>query len=276
LTYQVDRFCDALTNNNETGKSSNFFLGLRCLAVDTIMYFYFAKSADSLGEPDFKAPIVEAMEVSSDRILLFKHFPLLQTILSILPTYISAITPQTSGISKVLKILSTRVEQVLANPSSLQECPYPVIVEKLLIAGGNNTEKALNRQSLLHESQSLLFGGTEAVSNQMMLGIWHLLENPTNVRRLKNELLLAWPKLENAPTFEDLEKLPFLVRFHFPIPRTSNMSQTAIIKESLRIGPGGIPGVLSRVIPTEGITISGSIIPKGVSLVSFQICRELT
>lgn len=187
------------------------------------MSFYFAKSADNLGEPDFKAPIVEAIETSSDRLLLFKHFPLLRTILPIIPASITAIVPQTAGISKVLKNLSTQVEQLTANPSSLQECPHPVIFEKLLMTGGDKTEKALNQQSLLHESQSLLFGGTEAVSNQMMLGIWHLLENSTNVRRLKDELFLAWPKLESVPRFEDLEKLPFLVIAHFPIPSASNL-----------------------------------------------------
>jgi hypothetical protein len=176
------------------------------------MSFYFAKSVDALGEPDFKASIVEAMEESADCLLLFKHFPWLQSVVSLLPTSLAVvIIPQTSGIGRVVHILSTRVKQLMANPSSLEECSHPVIFKNLLQTEANSKEVALNERSLLQESQSLLFGGSETVSNQIMLGTWHLLESPDNVRRLKSELLKAWPALDNTPSLEDLERLPFLV-----------------------------------------------------------------
>lgn len=54
------------------------------------------------------------------------------------------------------------------------------------------------------------------------------------------------------------------------------MPQAAVVKESLRIGPGGIPGVLSRVTPTKGLTISGSVIPQDVSLFNCYRKLELT
>jgi hypothetical protein len=45
-----------------------------------------------------------------------------------------------------------------------------------------------------------------------MLGTFHLLENPGLLMRLKDELYEHWPNLEKVPRFQDLEKLPFLVR----------------------------------------------------------------
>ena len=212
ITFQVDRLCEALTHNNVAGKSSDLFFGFRCLAVDTIMAFCFAKSVDALGEADFKAPIVEAMHDASDCLLLFKHFPWLQTIMFLLPRPLTImIIPQTSGITRVMKVLSPQVTQLIANPSVVKEFPHPVIFQKLLATEANTREKVLDEKKMLHEAQSLLFGGSDTVSNQMMLGVWHLLENPDNIQRLKEELYAAWPVLEKTPSLEELEKLPFLV-----------------------------------------------------------------
>ncbi|KIN07937.1 hypothetical protein OIDMADRAFT_99899 [Oidiodendron maius Zn] len=248
IQTNVDRLCEAVTHNNAAGKSSDLFYGFRCFAVDTIMSFCFAKSVDALGEADFKAPIVEAMYDASDCLLLFKHFPLLQSTIFRLPRSLTVmIVPQTSGITRVMKVLSRQVTQLIADNSGVREFPHPVVFQKLLDRGANAKGKALNERRMLHEAQSLLFGASDTVSNQMMLGVWHLLENPDYVRKLKEELYAAWPVLEDSPSFEELEKLPFL---------------TAVVKESLRIGPGGIPGVLSRITPTKGLTISGSVIPK--------------
>jgi hypothetical protein len=179
------------------------------------MTFCFAKSVDALGEPDFKAPIVEAMIEASECLLLFKHFPWLQTIMYLLPRSLTVmLVPQTSGITRVMKVLSPQVTQLMANPSAMKEFAHPVIFHKLLDVQANTRQKALNERNMLHEAQSLLFGGSDTVSNQMMLGVWHLLENPDDVRKLKDELLAAWPVLENTPTLEELEKLPFLVISH--------------------------------------------------------------
>ena len=176
------------------------------------MSFCFAKSVDALGEPDFKAPIVEAMYDASDCLLLFKHFPLLQSTIFRLPRSLTVmIVPQTSGITRVMKVLSRQVTQLIADNSGVCEFPHPVVFQKLLDRGANAKEKALNKRTMLHEAQSLLFGGSDTVSNQMMLGVWHLLENPDYVRKLKEELYAAWPVLEDLPSFEELEKLPFLV-----------------------------------------------------------------
>ena len=77
--------------------------------------------------------------------------------------------------------------------------------------------------------------------------------------------------LENVPRYETLEKLPYLVR---PIALATSMSQiqvrtngtssqTAVIKEGLRMFPSAIAH--PRVVPPEGAVISGSFIPGGVS-----------
>jgi cytochrome P450 len=103
--------------------------------------------------------------------------------------------------------------------------------------------------------------------------MYHVLHNPAILQRLRAELRAAWPTLENAPRYETLEKLPYLVCLvERPIALTASMwrlhaktdgtsSQTAVIKEGLRMFPSAIAH--PRVVPPEGAVISGSFIPGG-------------
>ena len=43
-----------------------------------------------------------------------------------------------------------------------------------------------------------------------MTGTYHLLRNPEAKQRLEDEVHTAWPDLDQAPSYEELEKLPFL------------------------------------------------------------------
>ncbi|PSS28335.1 hypothetical protein M430DRAFT_165930 [Amorphotheca resinae ATCC 22711] len=244
----VDRLCEGLTNNNAAGRSSDLFFGLRCFAVDTTTSVCFAISVDALDEPEFKAPIVEAMEKAPAHLVLFKHFPWLQSIFIRMPRWLTVmVAPQTSGIARVMDILRTQIKDAMANPYSLKDSSRHIVYHALLSVEANEGAKSADEKSLLQEAQSLLLCGSDAVSNQIMLGTWHLLESPALVRRLNKELLKVWPVLDIVPSFAELEKLPLL---------------TAVVKETLRIGPGGIPGVLPRVVPEKGATINGSFIPQ--------------
>ena len=44
-----------------------------------------------------------------------------------------------------------------------------------------------------------------------MTGTYHLLRNSEAKQRLEDEVRTAWPDLDQAPSYEELEKLPFLV-----------------------------------------------------------------
>ncbi|KAJ8064720.1 hypothetical protein OCU04_007039 [Sclerotinia nivalis] len=100
---------------------------------------------------------------------------------------------------------------------------------------------------LYEKAQSLMFGGSDTVGNASMLGIYHALENPESVRRLKAERLEVWPKLDSPPRFEALEKLPYL---------------TAVIKESLCTGRGDVAIGLPRVVPAGAAIICRREIPQ--------------
>ena len=45
----------------------------------------------------------------------------------------------------------------------------------------------------------------------LMTDIFHILENSDILKKLKEELFVAWPEMEQVPKYEELEKLPYLV-----------------------------------------------------------------
>ena len=71
-----------------------------------------------------------------------------------------------------------------------------------------HTPSALN---LCHEALALYAAGSHPVAVTLMTGVYYLLRNPEAKQRLVHEVHAAWPVLDDqAPSYEDLEKLPFL------------------------------------------------------------------
>ena len=75
--------------------------------------------------------------------------------------------------------------------------------------------------SLCEEAQTLVFAGSDTLGNTLMVGMFHVLENPAIYFKVKKEVLQAWPVLRECPTFEKLEKLPFLVIIQLSLLRAN-------------------------------------------------------
>lgn len=59
-----------------------------------------------------------------------------------------------------------------------------------------------------------MFGGADTTGMTLMHGCFYILQEKSRgiYERLKTELVEAWPSLDGAaPTWEELEKLPYLV-----------------------------------------------------------------
>jgi hypothetical protein len=82
---QIDRLVAALGRDIKDGRSSDLFLGFRCLTIDTITAFCFAQSVNAINAPNFVAPLIEAMETGSPQYVIFMHFPLRKAIFSLPP-----------------------------------------------------------------------------------------------------------------------------------------------------------------------------------------------
>ncbi|KAG4437369.1 hypothetical protein IFR05_007133 [Cadophora sp. M221] len=248
VRQNFDHLVEVIAKNDAADKSADLLLAFRCFTVDTVIGFCFAKSVHAMDEPDFKAPIVEAMDASLPTFHLFKHFPLFRkTIFSLPPWLAIKASPETAGLTHLQVILGKQVQDVTANPASLQDTSHPTIYHRLLDPESQKGAPIPNATSLYEEAQTMVFAGGVTVGDTLMTGHFHILDQPELYQKLRKEVASVWPDIDDPPSFEAFETLPLL---------------TATIKESLRAAPGATSPLL-RIVPSTGANISGTSIPGG-------------
>ena len=248
IRRKLNDYCDTLTQHNAAKESSNMYLGLRCLTVDTISAFCFGKSLNALSAPHFQAPIVISMDYANPEFLPFKHLPSYRNLIWALPTSISAkLLPDTSGFAQISRLTREQVEAAIADPSSLQKYPHQTIYHRLLDPAAQDGRPIPSKDQLLEEAKNLIFAGTDTTGNTLYVGMWHLMRDLSLQSRLRKEVRAVWPSLTDEPSYETLANVPLLA---------------AVIKESLRVS-SGVSSPLSRVVSPQGAVIGGHSVPGG-------------
>jgi cytochrome P450 len=99
----------------------------------------------------------------------------------------------------------------MQNPELLGDAPHRVIYSELLNPEANKGLPSPTEVQLCHEARVLFAAGSHTVGTTLMTGVYYLLRSPEAKQRLVDELCTAWPVLDESPSHEELEKLPFLV-----------------------------------------------------------------
>ncbi|KAI9435562.1 putative P450 monooxygenase [Lactarius indigo] len=254
---RVNVFCDALVHQFAAGKSSNIFLGFHCFSVDLIMAFCYAKDWNATKAPDFQSDIVLASQAVLPIITMRKYSSTLVKMMRYIPNWFGQKVG--SSVTRALFLLRValmdQIDEILRNPASLENASHKTIYHLLLDPDANKGRPLPSRLSLSQEAAALLGAGSDSSAIAATTISYHVLHNPEIQRRLVNELRTAWPVLEEVPRYEVIEKLPYL---------------TAVVKEGLRIFPGG--AALPRVVPPEGATIGGTFVPGGTVVSQWFLC----
>src|SRR5712671_1766630 len=110
----------------------------------------------------------------------------------------------------LLQALLTQIKAILENPKLLDDAPHRIIYSELLDPEANKGRPAPTALQLQHEAQVLFAAGSHTIGTTLMIGTYHLLHSPEVKQRLVDELFSAWPVLDQPPSYEEIEKLPFL------------------------------------------------------------------
>ena len=103
-----------------------------------------------------------------------------------------------------------QVKSVLQNPNSLADAPHRVIYSELLNPEANKGLPPPTERQLDHEARVLFTAGSHTIGTTLMIGVSHILRRPEVKERLVEEVRTAWPLLDQVPSYESLEKLPYL------------------------------------------------------------------
>ncbi|KAI9508110.1 cytochrome P450 [Russula earlei] len=245
---QLERLCDALEERHIAGKSSDLYLAFQCFSADTIATFLFSNSFDQLSFPDFHGDIIEAVDIAMPAVTVAKFSAVILWIIRNFPHWLlKIVSPRLKGVIIFKEVLVAQIKAILKDPKLLDDAPHRTIYSELLNPEANKGRPPPTVLQLKHEALVLFAAGSHTVGTTLMIGVYYLLRNPEAKQKLVEEVHSVWPILDQAPRYEDLEKLPLL---------------TAVIKETLRLAvptPAGLP----RVVPPSGAMISGARIPGG-------------
>lgn len=108
------------------------------------------------------------------------------------------------------QMLEDQIKEVKSDPQSLADHPHPTIYHEFLKDPKNTpSDLALRDEAVLYTT-----AGSDTVSDSFTVGAVNVVGNPEIHAKLVNELMSAWPSLEDTPRFEVFEKLPYLVCSH--------------------------------------------------------------
>lgn len=109
----------------------------------------------------------------------------------------------------------------MADRRELQKLPHTSTIYHLLL--GPEVANPPSQLSILEETQTQVFAG-ESSGLTLMHGSFHIIQTPRVYRKLREELMAAWPDLEQPPSLATLEQLPYLVgrpSWSSPSPETN-------------------------------------------------------
>ncbi|KAL9089551.1 MAG: hypothetical protein Q9159_002503 [Coniocarpon cinnabarinum] len=247
---KVDALCDALRACHTRSRAVHAGYAFRCMTMDVITYLCFGKSVDALQEPEFRAPIILAMDASTPVLVRFKHSDLYKSMIQQCPPRLAKIiSPETSGLvdlQQVRAIISAQIKSFSDSPRNLELLPHNLTIYHLLLSSKHGA--SISPGSLYEEAQALLFAGADTVGNTLQAITFFLAQDLDRQQRLRAEIDQAWTDASRQPpSLDALERLPFL---------------NAVIKEGLRYSHGVVAGLL-RVVPPEGAVIAGVDVPGG-------------
>ena len=139
-----------------------------------------------------------------------------------------------------------KIQQMPVNSASNSEKSHPTVIHEIMYSEAiPPSEKTPYRMKC--EVMQFVGAGTDTVANTMHMITFHVIDQPTILRKLRDELLTVQPDPSRPARYSQLEQLPYL---------------TAVILEGLRLGYG-VSTRLPRIAPDRVIKYKEWEIPPG-------------
>lgn len=250
IKKSLDQFNQHLSRAYKTGRIVSLDAGFSALTSDVILQYAFGFNGGNLEQEDFNEHIRDGIIhlFTSGHIAYF--FPVLPAIMSSLPiSWVRVISPFAAVLALQRDDLRQRVRKFLSGYRSDNGC----VVEKLCSPA--MPKHMLDVERVTDEGHAMAIAGTETTARSLSVGAFHIYSNERVKTKLREELRTIMPTPESYPSWNELEKLPYL---------------SGTVYESLRCSTG-ISSRSPRIAPTETLVYKDYQIPPGVSLTSQKI-----
>lgn len=249
-----------------TGNPVPMTMAFSCMTTDIVTEYAFAKSYDFLDSPTFEPNFHRAIVAGSDMGPWIKQFPWLISLMNNLPeSVVMRINPEAAIYVKFQEDIRRQIREAQAKIASGEkqshigggDGPSRTIFHELLTGDLPDQEKSLER--LWQEGQIVVGAGTETTAWTLSATLFYLLDNPSVLAKLREELENALPDATERASWSRLEQLPYL---------------GAVICEGLRLSYG-VSTRLQRIDPLAPMCFKSQmpdgrgiefLIPKGTPI----------
>ncbi|KAH0383204.1 MFS general substrate transporter, partial [Aureobasidium melanogenum] len=187
---------------------------------DVITMYAFGDSFRFLDQPDLGRPYFEATELFFSLTHVFGHFTWVADLIQSLPISLVAI------LAPSLRELWSKQSWWVDKVNEIRNSPNPERIKSTIFEGILNSslpgEDKTNTR-LAAEAQLVVFAGEGTTAYTLMAAVYELLANPTELHKLREELIQAIPDADEIPSFSQIDNLPYF---------------NAVIQEVIRIHPG--------------------------------------
>lgn len=254
INRRVEELLARLKEEGASGRPVDLSFALRCVTFDIVSDFCLPRSSDKLSQegfaPDFnQSPRVVARLSLWQRQLGF-IVPLMEAVSMLFPRWII----ETFAKSKYLllyniqqDLIDQATEVVKSNGRSWTPQLHPTIFHALVRSDLPQAEKSVYR--MVQEAMTIIGAGVEALANPLAITMFELLKDPSEVRKLKEELATVNDNPQAFLHYNELQNLPYL---------------RAVIKEGQRLGKES--GRVPRINPHSPTTYRDFTFPPGTIL----------
>lgn len=240
IEERVDALLDSFRNYAyvSNGQPLDVMYPYSAFTHDVINEYAFARSDHLVEKSDFGAEITNDLLVGTHMGPFVKHVNWVLTLVNALPESISSrCIPGWGGFLKMKNDILDQIHSIEAQQNTEKwtlDGSHPTIFHELLSSKSLPPREKLPSR-LAQEGQILVQGGTLTTSWAMSLATFHLLNRPSTLRKLRDELFEAIPDPNEVVPLAKLENLPYL---------------RGVVKEAMRLGIG-TSSRLARVAPDE-------------------------
>ncbi|MCJ1377215.1 hypothetical protein MMC17_000307 [Xylographa soralifera] len=246
IQTKVQHLCSKFDELVATKTPINLYAAFKSFTMDVVSEMVFGYEFGVMNSPGFRHPHLDALHDAIEKGWVLRAFPNLGWLSMNLPDWLSsAVFP--IPIVEFGKICRTRIDTYLTERKRSDNKVSSIVLEQLLDSNAARGHVIPNALQLNEEALTLLTAGNDTTANAVILGTYYICTHPKVYAQLNDELRKAFPNLKEDVTYEKSRQLPYL---------------TAVIKEFLRCS-NPLPGRLPRVVPSEGISFNGAIIPPG-------------
>ncbi|OCT53733.1 Trichodiene oxygenase [Cladophialophora carrionii] len=236
IQSSLDNLMARFREFQQSGEPMTVSLAYAALANDIVMEYAFARSDNRLLAHDFDPSFKEAGEAGARIGHFVKQMPWVLTLMKVLPDSAQlALNPVMASYIKLNKDVIRHVSEIYAHrgdPDSKYNSQTTIFHA---IMQGDLPEKEKSPDRLWQDGQVVVIAGTLTTAAALSEITYQLLQQPSELRRLKKELAGAIPDPTAALDTVKLEQLPYL---------------SAVIKEGLRLS-SGISTRLQRIATDE-------------------------